>query len=155
VTAASFRAAARGGGEIEEEGQWGVLVACGKARGVANGGRDEACGPSASASARHRPCEPNGGAPPQREHPHGGALLGSAPPISSPTRENECGNGFRAPYLGRRVIVANEFALWVIRWRVYAAGTISFLTNFKYISSPLEIALDTFFSFFYMLLNFP
>jgi hypothetical protein len=58
-----------------------------------DGGRDKARGVSASASARYRPCEPYGGkrkpsgAPPQREHPHGGALLGSSPPISSPTRE--------------------------------------------------------------------
>jgi hypothetical protein len=59
----------------------------GRARGVADGGRDEARGASTSASARHRSREPDGGAPPQWEHPHGGALLGSAPPISSPTRE--------------------------------------------------------------------
>jgi hypothetical protein len=64
-----------------------MLVACGKARGTADGRRDEAHSASALASAKRWPREPDDRPPPQQEHPHGSTLLGSAPPIFSPMIE--------------------------------------------------------------------
>jgi hypothetical protein len=74
----------RGGEEIEEEDGGACSWRATKlAARQTTGARDA----SASASTRHRPHERDDGAPPQREHPHDGALLGSTPPISSPMRE--------------------------------------------------------------------